>query len=231
MARLVAALLLALSAGPARADDGDPAIIALRQDTSLKVRTQAAIVLGQRGSPEAVAALRAAVAEDRSATVRLAAVSALGQLRAREARVTLQAAAQADPDAAVCAAAARALGALGPVTLTVEPAAGPSGARLSETLVKQLRDHGLAVTGRGELRVQPKLSVDVAERGGQTTFEVRASLVVVDGDGRIDLLESKARASVAGAVPEARRGSYVLQAVDAAGRGLGDDLAHKLGHR
>jgi hypothetical protein len=55
--------------------------------------------------------------------------------------------------------------------------------------------------------------------------------VVVDGDGRMDLLETKARASVAGAVPESRRGAYVTKVVDAAGRGLGDELAVKLGRR
>jgi hypothetical protein len=75
------------------------------------------------------------------------------------------------------------------------------------------------------------VNVDVAEEGGRTIFEARASLVVVDPDGRMDLLESKAKASVAGAVPESRRSGYVLKVVEAAGRGLGDDLANKLGRR
>jgi hypothetical protein len=230
MVRLVTALVLAALAIAARAST-DPAVVALRKDPSLKVRTQAAIVLGQRGSPEAVTALREAVAEDQAASVRLAAVSALGRLQARGARLTLQAAAQADPDTAVSAAAARAVAALGPVTLTVEPAGGPSGARFTEALSRVLRDRGLLLSAQGELRVQSKLKVDVTEQGGQTTFEARASLVVVDGDGRMDLLESKARAAVAGTVPEARRAGYVTKVVEAVAQGLGNDLAVKQGRR
>src|SRR5512137_2461958 len=143
---LAASLVLAAAiAVIASADGVDPAVIALRQDPSLKVRTQAAIVLGQRGTPAGVTALREAVAEDQAASVRLAAVAALGRLEAREARRTLQAAEQADPDPAVRAAAARALAALGPVTVTVEVASGPAGARLSEALSRQLRERGLAL--------------------------------------------------------------------------------------
>jgi hypothetical protein len=237
VARLSAPLLLAslvvaaAIAVIASADGVDPAVIALRQDPSLKVRTQAAIILGQRGSPAGVTALREAVAEDQAASVRLAAVSALGRLQAREARRTLQAAEQADPDPSVRAAAARALAALGPVTVTVEVAAGPSGARLSEALSRQLRERGLALDARGELRLKPAVNVEVGESAGRTTFEARASLVVVDRDGRMELLENKARASVAGLVPESRQGTYVLKVVDTAGRGLGDDLAIKLGRR
>jgi HEAT repeat protein len=188
MARLATALVIALLAAPAHAEGGaDAAVTALRKDPSLKVRTQAAIVLGQRGSPQAVAALREAVAEDPAASVRLAAVSALGRLQARAARITLQAAAKADPDPAVCAAAARALEALGPITLTVEPATGPAGAALAEVLARELRDRGMVLEAVGELRVTPKVNVEVAERGGRTTFEARGSLVVVDADGRMEL--------------------------------------------
>jgi hypothetical protein len=230
--RALAALLLIALAAPARADGGaDPAVTALRKDSSLKVRTQAAIVLGQRGSPEAIQALREAVAEDQAAAVRLAAVSALSRLQARGARGTLLAAAQADPDGSVRTAAGKALAALGPVTLTVEEAGGPAGPRLSAAVAGQLRQRGLAVGDGGELQVKPKVTVAVAETGGRTSFEARASLVVVDGDGRIDLFESSARAAVSGAVPEARRGAYVQKVVEAAGRGLGDDLAARLGRR
>ena len=232
MSRALAALLLLALVAPAAADGGaDPAVTALRKDSSLKVRTQAAIVLGQRGSPEAIQALREAVAEDHAAAVRLAAVSALSRLQARGARGTLQAAAQADPDASVRAAAGKALAALGPVTLTVEEAGGPAGPRLSAAVAGQLRQRGLAVGDGGELLVKPKVTVAVAETGGRTSFEARASLVVVDGDGRIDLFESSAKAAVSGTVPEARRGAYVQKVVEAAGRGLGDDLAVKLGRR
>jgi hypothetical protein len=229
-ALLVAALLLVAPGSPAGAEV-DPAVTALRKDSSLKVRTQAAILLGQRGSPDAIAALREAVADDRASAVRLAAISALGRLQARGARGTLEAAVQADPDAAVRNAAARTLTALGPVTLTVEEAGGPSGARLSAAVAGQLRQRGLVVAEQGELRVKPKVAVEVAEGGGRTTFEARASLAVLDGDGRIDLLETSAKAAVSGTVAEGRRGAYVQKVVEAAGRGLGDDLAVKLGRR
>jgi len=232
MSRALVALLLLAQVAPAGAEAGaDPAVTALRKDSSLKVRTQAAIVLGQRGSPEAIQALREAVAEDHAEAVRLAAVSALARLQARGARGTLQAAAQADPDASVRAAAGKALAALGPVTFTVEEAGGPAGPRLTAAVAGQLRQRGLSVGDGGELQVKPKVTVAVAESGGRTSFEARASLVVVDGDGRIDLFESSAKAAVSGTVPEARRGAYVQKVVEAAGRGLGDDLAVKLGRR
>jgi hypothetical protein len=228
--RLTLLLCLLLPAYRAGAE-GDAAVTALRRDPSLKVRTQAAIVLGQRSSPESIGALREAVAGDTAPSVRLAAVSALGRLQARVARGTLQAAAQADPDGAVRIAAVRAMAALGPVTLSVEEGSGPSGQRLGAAVTAQLRQRGLEVVQQGELKVKPKVTVDVSEAGGKTSFEARASLVVIDGDGRIDLLETRAKATVAAAVPEARRPPYVQKVVDAAGKGLGDDLAARLGGR
>ena len=95
-----AALVLAVAL-PLLAAWGDSqvelAMRALRKDSSLKVRTQAAIVLGQRGALEAVPVLREAVATDESPAVRLAAIAALGKLRDRSARPTLRAAADSDP--------------------------------------------------------------------------------------------------------------------------------------
>jgi hypothetical protein len=63
MRRLLLVVILLLVSAAARGDAQiDGAIHALRRDSSLKVRTQAAIVLGQRAAPQAVAALREAVA-------------------------------------------------------------------------------------------------------------------------------------------------------------------------
>ena len=91
--RVQALFLLAALAGPARAASPvEAAIDALLHDDSLKVRTQAAIILGQRGGVAAIPALRQAVAGDDSAAVRIAAVSALAKLHARVARPTLMAA-------------------------------------------------------------------------------------------------------------------------------------------
>src|SRR5512141_1028569 len=106
-AALVLVLVAPLAARPDSANDS--AIRALRRDSSLKVRTQAAVVLGQRGAVEAVSALREAVATDDAAAVRLAAIPALGRIRDHSARPTLRAAAEADPDASVRRAAAKAV--------------------------------------------------------------------------------------------------------------------------
>src|SRR5690242_5538680 len=126
MVRRAAFLLIALAVAlAARADaSNDAAIRALRKDSSLKVRTQAAVVLGQRGAVEAVSALRDAVATDDAAAVRLAAISALAKIRDRSARETLRAAADADPDASVRQAAAKAVAELGPLAFTLEETQG-----------------------------------------------------------------------------------------------------------
>lgn len=233
--RVLAALLSALAlapAGPARADAAvDAAVRALRRDDSLKVRTQAAIVLGQRGAPEAVPALRQAVAEDRAPAVRLAAVGALARLAARAARPTLQAAAADDADPAVRAAAARALAALGPVTLALEEASGPAAARaaVKEALARHLVRLGLSLEEPADLRLRPTVTVEVAAAGGKTVVTARVSLSAVDGDGRVDLLEGSAKASVAGALPEAKLAGVAAKAVDAAAREPCEALVTRLG--
>jgi hypothetical protein len=225
-------LALLAAAAPAGAQL-DATIKALRKDPSLKVRTQAAIVLGQQASHDAVPALREAVAEDRAAAVRLAAVSALQRLAARNARATLQLASQADPEESVRQAAARAVESLGPVTLQLEEPTGAPAARkpLADALARQLRDRGLKVTEDGELRLRPSAKVEFSETGGRSYLEVQASLVVVDPDGRIDVLETRAKASVAGTMPEARRGIYVQKTIEAAAHGLVEDLAARLARK
>jgi hypothetical protein len=219
---------------PARADaQVDAAIRALRKDASLKVRTQAAIVLGQRGAGEAVPALREAVAEDEAPSVRLAAVGALAKLGVRSARATLKAAAETDPDGAVRGAATRALEGFGPVTLQVEEPGGTASARAAvrESLTRHLRERGLAVAEVGELRLRPTATVGAAAEGGKTVIQVKVSLVVVDGDGHLEMLESSARTAVAGAPSEAKLAGYSLKVVDAALKGLSEDLAGRLGRR
>lgn len=231
LAALAALLVLAL---PAAADPQvEAAIRALRGDSSLKVRTQAAIVIGQRGAPEAVRALRDAVAGDDAAAVRIAAVAALAQIGDRAARPTLRLASGADPDDAVRRAAARALAQLGPVALAIEEPSGPASARgpLRAALARQLEDRGYAVGEPGELRLRPTVNVDVDRGGGKTVIAVRTSLAVVDGDGRVDLLQSTARASLSGAVPEAKLTAYAAKAIEAAVRTLCEDLAARLGER
>lgn len=234
-----AAVLLAVLVPLAASGDAanDAAIRALRKDSSLKVRTQAAVVLGQRRAVEAVPALREAVATDDATAVRLAAVSALARIGDRSARPTLRAAAAADPDASVRAAAAKALEGLGPLAFTVEEPRGTGGAHekdaLRKALVAQLEARGFAVVERGGMRLKPSvLHLDVDAKGGKTVIAVRASLVAVDDDGNMAaMLESGARLSATGVVPEARIAAYSGKALEAAARTLCEDLAAKLGER
>jgi len=234
MRRLSIVLLLLAVAGPARSDaQVDAAIRALRRDSSLKVRTQAAIVLGQRGAVAGVPALREAVAEDGASAVRIAAVVALSKIGHRAARPTLRLASQADPDESVRSAAARALADLGPLALAIDEPAGPSAARgaLRDALVRHLGERGFSVTEPGEMRLKPALKIEVGNGSGKTVISVRTSVVIVDGDGRMDMLESTAKASVSGSVPEAKVPAYAARAIDAAARTLAEDLAARLGER
>lgn len=234
MGRLLAVPLLAALAVSVAADPQvEAAVRALRRDSSLKVRTQAAIVLGQRGAPDAVQALREAVAEDAAPAVRIAAVGALAKIGDRRARPTLKLASEADPDDAVRHAAARALEGFGPLALAIEEAAGPGPARgaLREALVKNLRTRGFSVGSRGDLKLKPAVKVDVDESGGKTVIAVRTSVVLVDGDGAVEMLDASARASVAGEVPEGKLAAYAARAIDAAARTLCEDLAAKLAER
>jgi len=232
--RIVALVAAATLASTALADPQiDSAIRALRKDSSLKVRTQAAIVLGQRGAREAVQALREAVAEDGAASVRIAAVTALAKIGDRRARPTLRHASAADPDDAVRRAAAGALAGFGPIALSIDEPAGPSPARgpLREALARHLRTRGFSVSERGDLRLRPGLKLEVDEQGGKTVIAVRATLAVVDGDGRVDLMEAGARATVSGAVPDHKIPGYSAKAIDAAAHALSDDLAARLAER
>jgi hypothetical protein len=229
----LAVLLLALAL-PAAADPQiDAAIRALRRDSSMKVRTQAAIVLGQRLVAQAVPALREAVAEDNAAAVRIAAVAALAKIGDRGARSTLRAASEADPDPSVRSAAQRALEALGPVEISIDEPSGPGSARtpMRDALAVHLRERGYQIAPKGEIRLKPTVRIDVDQNGAKTVIVVKASVVVVDGDGRVDIVESTARASVTGALPEGKLPAYAARAIDAAARNITEDLAARLGGR
>ncbi len=240
MRRFAVAALLAVLASAARAEDPqvDAAIRALRSDSSLKVRTQAAIVLGQRGAREGLDALREAVEKDGAAAVRIAAVAALAKIGGRSARPTLEAVSRNDGDASVRQAAARALEDLGQIAFSIEEPAGSAGGAaargaLRDALARHLRNRGFAVVDHGGLRLKPSvLRVDVDERGGKTIIAVKASLVAVDSKGRMAaILESGARLSASGTVSSGRIPAYSEKAIDAAARTLCEDLAARLGER
>ena len=232
-AAAIAALAVSLALPAAADSQVDAAIRALRRDSSMKVRTQAAIVLGQRLVAQAVPALREAVAEDDAAAVRIAAVAALAKIGDRHARSTLKAASEADPDGAVRTAAQRALEALGPVAVAIDEPSGPGSARapMRDALAAHLKRRGYEIADRGEFRLKPTIKVEVDRNGSRTVIAVTASVVLVDGDGRVDMVESSARASVTGAVSDGKLGGYAARAIDAAARSLTEDLAARLGGR
>jgi hypothetical protein len=232
--RVQGLLLLLTLAGPAHAAPPvEAAIDALLHDDSLKVRTQAAIILGQRGAAAAIPALRQAVAQDESAAVRIAAVGALAKLRARVARPTLIAARDADPEEAVRAAAIRALSMLGSTGIHIQEPTGTPSAReaVRTSLTNRLRELGLTVAESGEIRLKPKVIVDVSNEGGKTVISVKASVVIVDADNHLDMMDGSARATVNGTLPPDRLAATSAKVVDAALQGVSQDLAARLGRR
>jgi len=230
------AVLLTLAAG-ARADAADDAVRALREDGSVKVRAQAAIVLGQRGEERAIPVLAEALASDGAVAVRVAAASALGRLGGVAARVALARARQADADGGVRDAASLALDALGLAFSIDEPAGSAGGAAarsaLRDALARHLSARGWSVLDHGGMILKPTvLRVDVEAGPGRTIVAVKAALLAVDDDGRMAaMLESGARLSASGAVPEAKLAAYAARALDAAARALCEDLAVRLAER
>jgi hypothetical protein len=239
-----AAVLLCLAPEASRADAAvERAIQALRRDPSLKVRAQAALLLGQRGALDAVPALAAALREDRAAPVRIAAAAALGKLDDPLAREALESAGRSDPDVAVRAAAASALADLRTRArrrneLSVEEAHGEGGegarSALRSALVRHLAQRGFSVVAAGEgaaYRIKPSiLSVEVAESGGEVTIAVTTSALAVGEDGRMAaMIRTGTRLKAASrGLSEAAQERLSLQALDAAAKGLAQDLAAQL---
>jgi hypothetical protein len=242
-ARFLAPLLLLLFAATAGADAQiDAAVRALRSDSSLKVRAQAAIILGQRGASEAVGALADAVRNDSSEAVRLAAVSALAKI-GDPAGVGAIEAATRDSDGRVRSAAQKALvalavpGPVGPNSIAVllEDATGKGDTALRRefrlSLERHLREQGFSVVARGQKYVlKPSvLTVDVDKSDGRTVVAVRASLVAIDGRGGMTaMLEGGAKLKAVGAATPAMVPKYTAKAMDVAARTLTDDLKERL---
>jgi HEAT repeat protein len=250
MRRMVPLLVLLAVAVPAaaRADaQTERAVRALESSSSLKVRSQAALVLGQLRAAEAAPALRRAAASDPAPAVRIAAIAALSKLGSAEARSTLQAAARGDGDASVRAAAAGALAELegpapgpahGTPPVSLEEAVGTAGsqaerAALHDAIGRRLREAGFRVQGSGGIRLKPSIIRLEVERAGETTvIAVRAELVAVEGGGRMAaMLEGGARLSATGRLGDSELAAVSVRAVDAVAKVLVDDLAAKLGER
>ncbi len=243
------AVVLAAALVPLAAPAVDPAVQraveALRKDSSLKVRTQAALVLGQRGAVDAVPALTTALLEDRAPAVRIAAAAALGRIGDPSALQALESAGRDDADEEVREAAGRALAELrGRGTrsidrrsLAVEDATGKGGpvARkaLRAALERQLEKAGFTLVEPEEaaFRIKPSvISVDSSESGGRVVVSVKAAAVAVGLDGRMAaMIQGGARARATGARPsDAVREQLSATALEAAARTLSEDLASQL---
>lgn len=242
-ARSLAVVLLLAAAAAARGDAQiDAAIRALRGDSSLKVRAQAAIILGQRGATEAVGALADAVRNDSSEAVRLACVSALAKIGDPAGMGAIEAATR-DSDGRVRAAAEKAMLALtgpapvGPDAIAVfleDPTGKGDAALRSEfrsSLARHLREQGFNLVARGhKFVIRPSvLLVDVDKADGKTVVAVRASLVAVDSRGGMTaMLEGGAKLKAVGAASPAMIPKYQAKAMDAAAKTLTDDLKGRL---
>jgi hypothetical protein len=239
----LAVLLSLLAAALARA--GDPvverAIQALDRDPSMKVRTQAALVLAQRGARTAIPTLVHALSADDSPAVRIAAASALARLSDLAAKEPLEAAGRADPDPGVRAAASRALAELLATSsraLALEDpqgaAAGPAArAALRDALSRHLRRQGFAVVQGHEpagYRLKPSvLELDVSQAGGKVTIAVKVSVVAVDSQGRMAaMVEGGARLRASSGQPGGGNDQLAARALDAAAVSLSEDLAARL---
>jgi hypothetical protein len=241
MRRVLAAVLVLLAAAAARADPQlDAAVGALRSDRSPKVRAQAAIVLGQIGGDVAAEALATALGQDGEPAVRLAAAGALSRIGGAKAKAALAVAARDDPDERVRESALRAGRALSPrpstLAFSIEKTGGKAGhdstrRAFRESIARHLRARGYEVVEGGEgYRLKPSLlRVDVEEGGGTTVIAVKASLVAVDGTGRMAaMLEGGARLKATGRLASGAVEAYAARAVDAAARTLCEDLAGSL---
>ncbi|HZY03471.1 MAG TPA: HEAT repeat domain-containing protein [Anaeromyxobacteraceae bacterium] len=221
------------------------AVEALRNDSSLKVRAQAALVLGQRGAVDAVPALTTALLEDRAPAVRIAAAAALGRIGDPSALQALAGAERDDADEEVREAAGHAVAELRSRSkrsvdrrnLAVEEATGKGGpvARkaLRAALARQLERAGFALVepDQAAFRVKPSvISVETSENGGKLFVSVKAAAVAVGLDGRMAaMIQGGARVKATGARrSEAVEEQLSVTALEAAARTLSEDLASQL---
>ncbi len=242
-------VLVALAVAPiaARPDpQTERALRALATSDSLKIRTQAALILGQLKPSDAGPALRKAAVGDPSAAVRIAAVAGLARFGDPESKAVLERVQRSDPDEGVRTSAAGALVALrDPVTpavrgrgeVVLEDTVGSAGrpsdrAALRDALGRRLTEAGFQV-GRDGIRLKPSIvRLDVERASEKTVLAVRAELVAVEGGGRMAaMLEGAAKVSAHGPIGDRELAEYSVRVVDAVAKVLVEDLAAKLGER
>jgi len=246
VAGLGLAVLLAFSLAEGTDATVERAAEALKQDPSLKVRAQAALLLGQRGGPAVIPALAASLGGDPSAAVRTAAAAALGRIGDALARDALTRAQRSDGDAEVRLAAGRALDDLlersrahaRPRSVAVEDVQGKGtladkGA-LRDALLRHLADRGFPSAAPGEaatFRVKASvLAIDVLQSGGKVSIDVKASAVAVEEGGRMAAMsEGAAHLKTQGtSLTREREQQLSARALEAAARILSDEIALEL---
>lgn len=218
------------------------AMSALRSDPSMKVRAQAALVLGQQKAREASPALSDALLKDEAPAVRMAAANALGKMNEPASGPVLERAKASDPDPAVRDAASRALHALltaamrvpSPNAFSIEEPSGPGSALdkqvLRTAIARHLVERGFAVVPNGGMALRPALvSLRVDESGGRALIVVRVELLVEGGSrgAAVPLTGDSSLVAPERATKDALR-SYSDKAIDQAARSLCSELALRL---
>src|SRR5207302_628108 len=79
-----------------------------------------------------------------------------------------------------------------------------------------LRELGVNVAETGDIRLKPKVALDVADSGGKTVISVKTSVLAVDGEGHVEMMEGSAQATANGTLSEARVASTSEKVIDAA---------------
>jgi HEAT repeat protein len=235
---LVLSATVALASPAAGADQQvDQAVKALRSDSSLKVRAQAALILGQRRAREAVEALSEALERDEAPAVRIAAATALGRIGDPSARPALESAQRNDPVVHVRQAASRAVEMLTTGTVRRKAVAleetqgkGSDSARnaLSDALARYLAIRGFSVLPAGSdapYRIKPSvLALEVEDGDGRVIIAAKAAVIAVASDGRMELLQGSARLKASGGSRE----KLAARALEAVAKDLAEDLDAKL---
>jgi len=246
LAGLGMAALLAGSLAEGLDANLERAVEALRQDPSLKVRAQAALLLGQKGGAAVVPILSASLASDPSTAVRAAAAAALGRIRDPSAREALARAQLSEGDEEVRRATVRALedwtertrAQPRPRSVAIEDVQGKGtladkGA-LRDALLRNLADRGFPAAAPGEtatFRVKASvLALDVLQSGSRVSIDVKASAVAVEEGGRMAAMSEGAahlKTQSAGLTRE-REQQLSARALEAAARILSDEIAVEL---
>jgi len=218
---------------------------ALKRDPSLKVRVQAALVLGQKGGPPVVPVLVSSLAGDPSAAVRAAAAAALGRIGDASARDALAAAMRSDGEEEVRTAAGWALEEIVERTraasrrsVAIEEVQGKGSlaekGALREALARHLADRGFPVASAGEaptFRVKASvLALDVLQAGGKVSIDVKASAMAVEASGRMAAMSEGAAhlKTPASRLTHEKEEQLSARALEAAARILCDEIALEL---